>query len=531
MLAFKIHSCYILGMRTFQFSLKAILFLLLVLALNISSGVSALDIDSISVSGENTGEPLTLEEDSAVLPSSPDPETANEPQLAIRAINPGYNLPAGKNSGELIELANLSDGELDLSGISIVYTSKPTSASPEGKSTILYSFPDGATFVGDTILFRYASSPEATDGAQDLTYDTTSLAMSGSLKLVYTDPKTTEETALSSVCWLGGVECLQPFSTTVKSRSYTTIILDDETGDYTHVQDYTPSYDPDNPGVSFPRDSELEDNPGESDKPGKTDGPNEASKEKASSSTPNDPVCDGLEFSEILTYYTDSSSEQFIELHNSSSHDIPLDQCRLRYKNKTYPLSSTPENLSPNSYFVYHPSVTLTKNPTSGNLYELLDINGDTVDSLSLPHGQKKSTSYALTGRESDGSELWQVTYSPTPGTANSYQEFRTCPAGKIINPLTGNCVNDTDDDDELAPCQEGYERNPETGRCRKIRENNGADYPLVPITDTEDKTDFVALWALLGILGLGLLYVIFQFRREIYYFFRRIINKFRRRP
>lgn len=504
-------------MRTLSSAVKAILFLLLVLALNASSGVSALDAADIPVSGENIIEPITLEEDSAVLPSSPDSETANKSLIAIRAINPGYNLPAGKNSGELVELINLSDSELDLSGISIVYVSKPTTSSPEGKSTTLYSFPNGAAFVGESILLRYANSPEATDGAQDLTYDATSLAMSGSLKIVHADDSETgAETAISSICWLGGEECLPTFSTTVKSRSYTTIILDDETGEYIHAQTYQPTYDPDSPGLYLPPENDQEEDASAS---------STEKKDISTSDSTKTPVCSGLEFSEILTYYTDSPSEQFIEFYNSSSHDIPLGDCHLRYKNKAYPLSTTLETLTPNSYFIYHPTVTLTKNPTTANLYELLDADNSVVDSLSLPHGQKKSTSYSLISRESDDSELWQVTFSPTPGAANSYQEFRTCPTGKIINPLTGNCVNDTDDDDEPAPCQEGYERNPETGRCRKIKQNSGTDYPLVPITDTEENTSFVALGALLGVLGLGLFYIAFQFRREIYYFLRRIIH------
>lgn len=498
-------------MRTFEPIVKAILFLLLVLALSAPKGVFALDVDGPTVSGDGTEKPLTLEEDSAVLPSSPDPETATMPQIAFSAINPGYNLPEGKNSGELIELINLSKEEIDLSDISIIYTSKPTTTSPTGKSTILYAFPDGATFIGDTILLRYASSPEAADNAQDAIYDATSMAMAGSLQLVK------DEEILSSVCWLGGEDCLPVFSTSVKSRSYTTIVLDDETSSYIHVQEYTPSFDADNPGLYLPPEPDP-------------DGTSQTNSPEILSATESvSHFCAGLEFSELLTYYENEPTEQFIELYNSSSTVISLEKCHLRYKNKTYQLSSTPSLLAPSSYYVYHSPVTLTKNPTTSNLYEIIDVNSDVVDSLSLPHGQKKSTSYALISKDSDESELWQVTFSPTPGAPNNYQEYRNCPAGKIINPETGNCVNDSDDDDELAPCQEGYERNPETGRCRKIKQNNGADYPLVPVTDKEDSTSFVALWALVGVLALGACYVLFQFRRDIYYTIRRLLNKIKK--
>lgn len=603
-------------MRTLQLA-KTILFLLLVLALNVSSAVFALDANNIPVSGGDTNEPLTLEEDSAVLPSSPDSETASVLSLplvassdrplfsndgislvAIYAVNPGYNLSSGKNSGELIELINLSDEELDLSGLSIVYIAKPTSTYPDGKATIIYTFPDGATFVGDRILLRYAGSPEAINGAQDLTYDAASLAMTGSLKLIFptdvasstsptsSDAMTADEllsagTVLSSVCWLGGESCLPVFSTTVKSRQYTTILLDTETGEYFHTTEYIPTYDVDHPGLYFstvaePFDDEsdygsfdeLAENPSSPSSSSSSSGPNQNLSSISGSSQKQEPVCSGLEFSEILTYYTDDKSEQFIEFYNASDVAIPLEKCRLRFKNKSYPLlvestantdgstASASTALAPGAYYVYYPTVALTKNPTTSNLYELLDANDDVIDSLNLPHGQKKSASFALTGKVADGSNLWQITYALTPGGPNSYQEFRSCPAGKVINITTGNCVNvatldatikdcpagkyrnpatgrcksyDTDDSDELTPCQEGYERNPETNRCRRIKQNNGAEYPLVPITDTPDNTSFVAIWALVGVLALGFLYVIFQFRRDILYAIRRLLNKIKR--
>ena len=538
MLALKISACYTLAMRTLQAAVKAILFLLLVLALNVHPSVFATDVIDNLESGEIADEPINLEEDSAVLPSSPDLETAPK-KMAIRAISPGYNLPTGKNSGELIELVNLSNEELDLSSISIVYTSKPTSASPNGKETVLYTFPDGASFVGDTILLRFADSPETADSAQDLTYNTASLAMSGSLKLVLNNE------ILSSVCWLGGEGCLPTFSTTVKSRKYTTILLDMETGEYFHTNEYSPVYDPMRPGLYLPPENESLDE----------------TSDKTDDSSPEEPVaedipvCVGLEFSELLTYYADDKSEQFIEFYNSSSKSIPLDQCRLRYKNKAYPLATSPTAIAPDSYFVYYPTIVLTKNPNTASLYELLDVNDDIVDSIELPHGQKKSASFALTEQTTDGLNLWQITYAPTPGNSNIYQEFRTCPIGKVINVTTGNCINaatldtvekdcpagkyrnpatgrcksyDTDNS-ETTECKEGYERNPETGRCRKIKQNNGADYPLVPITDKTDNTSFVAIWALIGILALGLVYVLFQFRRDIYYSLRQIINKLKR--
>ena len=106
-------------------------------------------------------------------PLTPLPVAQEETQdIVINAINPGYTTNEGKNSGELIELLNLSSGEISLDNVAIIYTAKPTSTSPNGKSTILYKFPIGSKLIGETILLRYEQSTEATEGNQDLIYNT-----------------------------------------------------------------------------------------------------------------------------------------------------------------------------------------------------------------------------------------------------------------------------------------------------------------------------------------------------------------------
>ena len=144
----------------------------------------------------------------------------------------------------------------------------------------------------------------------------------------------------------------------------------------------------------------------------------------------------------------------------------------------------------------------------------------------------------------------------PTPAAPNIRQDFQTCPEGKIINPETGNCVNDTVEEaavktcpegqylntatgrckkipvtasTELTPCAEGYERNPETNRCRKIRATDEIDYPVVenPATESYDNPKiFIATWALIIICVCVIGYVVFQFRGEIAKFFRRLSAK-----
>lgn len=532
--------------------------------------VGALSLPGSMWSDMPTLETLSLRDELATVTLGADQEVATEVSpspdtIAIYAINPGYTTDVGKNAGELIELVKLSEEDVDLSNLMIVYTAKPSSADAAGKSTILYEFPPGSKMVGKSILLRYHDSPElladSVEKVADLTYNT-SLAMNGSLSLVIKNSDSTEIFAMpneivGSICWLGGDGCLPYFSTTIKSRSYTTIVRDMETGEYYHTNNPSLFYDASDSGLYLP--------------PVEPDDSNDNYSSGDSGSAPSDAIitdpslstCYGLEFTEIMSYYADEPAEQFIEIYNSTNHAIDFSNCAIRYKNKNYALggevitaSGSGFSLSPEGYFVFRPDpiFRLTKNPTTENLLEIVDIeNGSlVVASITYPHGQKKSASYALIGYNVDGSQDWQTTFHPTPGEPNIPQEFKTCPAGKVINEVTGNCVNATtlssllkdcgegkyrnpetgrcksynSSNDESTPCKEGYERNPETNRCRKIKENNSTDYPVVPITGIAEKSSFIALWAIGGIVAIGTVYVIFQFRKEIWYFCRRIIGK-----
>ncbi|MBR3368757.1 lamin tail domain-containing protein [Candidatus Saccharibacteria bacterium] len=259
-----------------------------------------------------------------------------------------------------------------------------------------------------------------------------------------------------------------------------------------------------------------------------------------------EPVCRGIQFSEILSYYESEKSEQFIELFNPTATKIRLDGCFLRYKNKLHALSGL---IQPEGYFVFFPAdFTLTKNPVNSNLIEIIDADGSIVDSLTYFNGQKKAVALAQFGYNDDGSEQWLQTYSPTPSEENNYQKYKTCPAGKVINEETGNCVKILSLSTELAPCPEGYyrnpltnrcrkyattttstlkecaegyERNPLTNRCRKIVKNDGANYE-VKEEKFEEKSSFVAVWAIVAVGVIGAIYVLFEYRKELFGLMRR---------
>ena len=169
--------------------------------------------------------------------------------------------------------------------------------------------------------------------------------------------------------------------------------------------------------------------------------------------------CAGLKITEIYSYYETSADEQFIEIYNSLDQDLELNGCMLRYKSKDYPLDGV---LAPGQYMIVQ-NISLTKDPSSELTLEIIDDSGP-IETASYAHGQKAGTSLALLEGQ------WLRTYVPTPAAANIYQEFHTCPEGKVINPATGNCINVVTET-EPAACKDGYYRNPETGRCKKYEE------------------------------------------------------------
>jgi len=423
------------------------------------------------------------------------------PELYIKAVNPGYTVDGKNNVGEMIELARRdADAPISLAGATVGYTNS------SGNYSILFEFPEYSWMTGETLLLRLASSPESELAAVNYTK---TLAFKAGIELMI------DGEVIDEVCWTGKDSCYEEF----KSASPTTLVRDLETGEFEHVADYELMYGASSYYVEIAKEDEGY-------------GVVESR-------------CKGLQFSEILSYYEMSKSEQFIEFYNSKSEQIVLDGCVVRYKNKKYVLNGV---VGAEGYYVYYPEgFNLTKNPTSSNIIELVDTDGAIVDSLIYPNGQRKGTAYALIGYDSSGGEIWKTTYAPTPGSPNNYQEFRTCEAEKVINEATGNCVKVASVKEKICKegyylniltgrcnkkktttekiCKEGYYLNPETNRCRKIKENKGANYSLES-ENYEEQSSFIALYAVLGVVGVGVVYVIYEFRHEIVKFWHRVCQR-----
>lgn len=439
----------------------------------------------------------------ALAENQEDSSIWNPPEYYIKAVNPGYKVDGISNVGEMIEIGRKKTDEMSsLAGLELGYTNS------SGNYAIIYEFPENGFMVGETILLNLAGSSGA--GLAALEY-TKTLAMSGGLSLVR------GEEILDTVCWTGKDGCEKAFN----SAKPTTLMRNLETGGWEHRDDYETRF----------RVEDYYEVPEESGKGGGEMGASH---------------CVGMEFSEILSYYESAKTEQFIEFYNPTAEQISLDGCNVRYKNKNYAVMGVVEA---EGYFVYYPAeFNLTKNPTNVNTIELVEADGTKVDKMEYRNGQRKGAAYAHIGYDKEGAEIWKVTYAPTPGAANNYQEYKTCEAGKVLNEATGNCVKATYVSEKTCPagqylnvltgrckkypttiekkCKEGYYLNPETGRCKKITENTGAHYGVEPET-YEEKTSFVALYAVIGVIAIGLVYLGYEFRQEIAKLWRKVWRRF----
>lgn len=462
-------------------------------------------------------------------------ETTSLPELYFKAVNPGYTIDGISNVGEIIEIARggSSDEMILLAGVTIRYTNT------SGNEVVLAEFPENGYLAGETLLLRLASSPGSE--LANLVYKKT-LAMNAKLELWR------GEEVLDTVCWTGKDECLAAFN----KNAPTTLVRNVETGEFEHLELYEPSYSEENYVLKDEEKPDEDEKTPEGD--GEITGVEDGSADEKLEEKPDEGYgevksqCKGLQFSEILSYYAETQTEQFVEFYNAGAEQVLLDGCQLRYKNKLYPLSGI---VKAEGYTVrVAEDFKLTKNPTNTNTLEIVDTDGTVVDKLEYPNGQRKGVAWAMIGYDEKGEELWHTTYAVTPGEPNIYQEYKTCEEGKVINEETGNCVKVTEvvektcaagqylnpltgrckkiEVEEEKICKEGYYFYEPTGRCRKVVENDGAEYDLgsEETEGREKESSFVAIYAVLFVVGLGVIYIIYEYRKEIARIFKRLMGR-----
>jgi len=192
--------------------------------------------------------------------------------------------------------------------------------------------------------------------------------------------------------------------------------------------------------------------------------------------SPND--CAGLIISEIGA----NLDKQFIEIYNPTNQAINLSGCQIQTNRNKSVFTFGEENLATDAYraiWIADTPLTLTKT-TTGTVYILSSDGQNEVNSVSYA-GLAKETSWSLINEDSVGE--WRQTYALTPDAANVWLAYPPCEEGYERNLETGRCRK-IPVENILAPCPEGQFRNPETNRCKKI--DSGST--LVPCKEGQER-------------------------------------------
>ena len=201
-------------------------------------------------------------------------------------------------------------------------------------------------------------------------------------------------------------------------------------------------------------------------------------------------LCNQIKLNEISA----NSDNQFIEIANVSGLVQDISGCRIMTNRSVNKYFEFPEGseIYPGKFMAISISETnlqLTKT-TSGTVY-LLSSDGKTENDAVFYENMSSNTSFA---NFSDG---WKQTYLQTPNEVNIFAQYPPCQTGYFRNSETGRCNKNPEPDEikicaegyflnvetnrcnknpianVLAPCDEGSLRNPETGRCKKIASEN----------------------------------------------------------
>jgi len=213
------------------------------------------------------------------------------------------------------------------------------------------------------------------------------------------------------------------------------------------------------------------------------------------------------------------------------------------------------EMIDPHSYrVIYNDSFNFTLVNTS-SMVRIVSYDGRVIDDSGLYSNPKEGESWARIG------DVWQMTNQPTPGSdnkafmrpivdvvtkqtvptpcqSNQYRHPETnrcrlitntastlapCSEGQERNPETNRCRSTTAASSTLSPCKEGQERNPETNRCRSVVVDSipDADYGVMGAQTTQSNN--ILLWSVAGVAMVGVGYAVWEWRRELAKWWRKV--------
>lgn len=274
-----------------------------------------------------------------------------EAPIFFRSVNAGYKDDNSSQNYDFFELTKTVGDDLDLSPFKIQYFNSSDNLAGE------LEFVEPTILRGDSVIFGFNKSPQYQEAASRYLYSFSSSGLAstaGRLRIVQ------GELVIDEICW-GKSVCEQPLPkfATKSSDNRTAVICRSNCEEPFTLEEYYPAINPEAIYIPEPEPVEF-------------------------------PSCEGVQLTELYSYYEENSSEQFIELFNSNDYDQDLSACTLRYKNKNYSLQG---KLEANSYTIIQ-DILLTKDPSTALSVELFDGNG-LVGSLTYMHGQKRGASFA----------------------------------------------------------------------------------------------------------------------------------------
>ncbi|HCR55928.1 TPA: hypothetical protein DIV49_03065 [Candidatus Saccharibacteria bacterium] len=183
--------------------------------------------------------------------------------------------------------------------------------------------------------------------------------------------------------------------------------------------------------------------------------------------------CTSLRLSEIAA----NVDQQFIEVVNTSNTNYDVSGCQLQTNRSQTASFVFPENtmLPANGYATIDIATTeleLTKT-TEGTVYVLNSDGTVEVDARSY-QDLDENTSLSLVGG------TWLQTFTITPSETNAYTEYPPCETGYERNFETGRC-NKIEVATSLTPCLPTQYRSEETNRCRNIVSTSTSLTPCKP--------------------------------------------------
>jgi hypothetical protein len=380
------------------------------------------------------------------------------PEIIISEVKVRYDTAVPLDYDEFIELYNLSSGPIDLANYFLEYynATNPTVTQQPTQKPII----DKLLGVGEHLIL--AKQPDQISLSVQSPFSSLSDS-GGRLRLV-----TTEGDIVDEIAWTNSASTASPgtYPAIVYQCNASTILCSsNRTQSFSRSQNVDGHYLVADAvwslGLPSPLSSEPLDYPEiEPEEPPTVD-----PEEGPVVPSENGVSCEGTILSELLPNPAGSDTgREYIELYNPTNEVISLKGCSLQTSANSKQYSLPELSVDPNVHVVFANSVTGLTLPNN---------TGGTVWLLS-PTEEVSETTYAA-NMEDDASwwyinQVWQISYTPTPGAANVEQAIKPCPSGQIRNLDTNRCQNSiVTAVATLTPCKVGQERNLETNRCRTV--------------------------------------------------------------